>query len=89
MGFIPGLAQWVKESGFTAAAAQIAAAAWTKSLAQGLLYAVGVAIKKKEKKKKEKRKLEVSRCSFNHSIPDPGIFYWIEYMKKRCLEMHT
>ena len=59
MGFIPGLAQWVKESGFTAAAAQIAAAAWTKSLAQGLLYAVGVAIKKKEKKK---RKKENQKC---------------------------
>ena len=47
---IPGLAQWVKESGV--AASCCVAAALIQPLAWGLPYAAGAVLKKKKKEKK-------------------------------------
>ena len=44
-GLIP-TSQWIKGSVIAAAVAEVTVAAWTQSLAQELLYAVGLAIKK-------------------------------------------
>ena len=52
---ISGLTQWVKGPG-TAAAAAAQTTAQIPFLAQELLYALSVAIKKKKKKKKGERK---------------------------------
>ena len=45
MGLIPGLVQWVKGSGITAAAAKFAAKTWIQSQAQELTYATGATTK--------------------------------------------
>ena len=47
---VPRLAQWVKGSDVATGVALVAATAQIQSLAQELPYAVGIAIKNKEKK---------------------------------------
>ena len=49
MGWILGLAQWVKGSGIATAVVWVAAVAQIQSLAQGLSHAVGITIKEKKK----------------------------------------
>ena len=50
-GLIPGPVQCFEGSGIAAAVAYIANVAQVRALAQELLYAAGIAIKKKEKKR--------------------------------------
>ena len=52
---IPGPALLVKGSGIATAVVQVTAVLQIESLAQELIYAIGVAIKKKKKKTKKKK----------------------------------
>ena len=55
MGLIPDPAEWIKGSIVPSAVLQVAAVAQIQSLAQELLYAAGIAMKKEEKEKEKQR----------------------------------
>ena len=65
-GLIPGLDQWVGDPALLWLQCRPAAAAPTRPLAWELPYAVGVALKKKERKKKGKKHPFLLETGKNH-----------------------